>query len=559
MVRFIDNQFLSEFSLNGIKDRFIDVIENEENKINRITKAALPYLNFCPSLAPLDQLVLIGENAQHAYCDLTHALKNYKENQASSTVCWHAGRGLLELAIVINSVAFHSLGAALSSVLDMANEIYELQSLIHKKQCKRSDLGIFLYKFTLYSLELGALVCAAPEVLVASVALRIFLEMGQSYQEYQQGRYIEAVAKLGLAIIRSHQIAPQVKGLYDKWITEIYLPLEQCSFFTSLKVTEGIERRAVVDVGSGGTKVLIVDIDTRTNEIVNTVFENSFSVPYQASLEKSVDNQFDSAVCEQGLKTFQQIQDLLNQHQVQKVSAIATEAFRKASNGESFAKKIQDLTKIPLRIISQQEEGVIAFNSALAVSKVDKKKVVVWDIGTGSFQMTTLSDENDHEVFTGGLGSVPFKNYIIDQIQGKDSDLTNTPNPISEEDYKSIGRFARKLARQAARDLKSKINSYDVTIVGIGRLFRSSVLPNVSEGETINRKGLRNFIRASLNKNDKDFKDPFAHVDVPNCIQVLECMKALHIHEIAVVDTTSTKGLAIGAEKDFAVWGNNHS
>ena len=55
-------------------------------------------------------------------------------------------------------------------------------------------------------------------------------------------------------------------------------------------------------------------------------------------------------------------------------------------------------------------------------------------------------------------------------------------------------------------------------------------------------------IRSSLNKEDQELNNPYAHMDVPNCIQVLEVMKALHIQEIKVVHTTTTKGMVIGSE-----------
>jgi hypothetical protein len=47
---------------------------------------------------------------------------------------------------------------------------------------------------------------------------------------------------------------------------------------------------------------------------------------------------------------------------------------------------------------------------------------------------------------------------------------------------------------------------------------------------------------------------PYAHVDIPNCIQVLEVMKALHIQEISVVNTTTTKGMIVSSEIDFIDW-----
>ncbi len=191
----------------------------------------------------------------------------------------------------------------------------------------------------------------------------------------------------------------------------------------------------------------------------------------------------------------------------------------------------------------------------MASSSLDPEKAVVWDIGTGSFQITTRSDQNDYIVFTGGSGSVPFKNQLI-ELQGKDPAKVNTPNPVSNEAYKIIGREVRFRSRAASSDLKSKIKSEEVSIIGIGRLFANSVLPLVSEGSNkeITRKGLRDFINSSLNKSDDDLNNPFASGDVPNCIQVLEVMKALHIHKISVVNATTTKGLAVGSQEDFRDW-----
>lgn len=545
--------------LTGIKASFLDVVSNKENKINRITRAAIPYFNFYGPFsqvtAPLNKFILMSENAQKSYRDLTDAWQMVKANPQSFSTYWRAGKGLTELATVVSAVACYPLSMALSTILELANQSQETGERIQSGAFSKQDAAVFVYKFSTHALRLGTLVCAGPEILVASIVMQIFLEIGQSYRQYQDKHYIEAISNLGLAVIRSYQIAPQTQALYQKW-TRKETPHQQLKASVPPMPTQaqGIERRAAVDVGSGGTKVLIADVDTRTNEIVNVVFENSFSVPYQASLEKSPDGIFDSAIQEQGLKTFQQIKGLLDQHHVQKVSAIATEAFRKSGNGMDFAKDVQNLTQIPLRVISQQQEGIIAFNSALAVSKVNPDQVVVWDIGTGSFQMTSKNEEGGYDVFKEGLGSVPFKNYVIESVQGKDISSVQTPNPINEEEYTLTGRFARWLAKKASPDLKEKIKSPEVEVIGIGRLFQNSVLPLVSDSSQIDRKGLRTFIRSSLNHDDQELNNPYAHVDVPNCIQVLEVMKALHIQEVSVVNTTTTKGLMIGPEQDFSHW-----
>ena len=419
----------------------------------------------------------------------------------------------------------------------------DIGKIIHKVRTgtfKNADRRVFTYRFTSHSLKIAKFFYSGPELLVASLAFQIFSVLNQAVREFKKKHYLESISHFGIAVLTGDQIASPLKQIQDKW---------------SPKTAEGLlQRKAAIDVGSGGTKVLIADIDNKTNQIVHVVVDRSFPVPYQASLEKSSDGTFDSSIQDQGLKTFDQIKDLLNQHQVQKVSAVATEAFRKANNGESFASKILEKTQIPLKIIPQEQEGVIAFNSALASHKNEGKEPIVWDIGTGSFQITRKKG-TDYEVFTKGMGSVPFKNYIIENIQGKDSSIISTPNPIPPQEYKKTGRDARWFAKQASSELKAAIKSPNSCILGIGRLFSNSVSPLASnDGLTIERKGLRTFLNNSVNKSDRDMNNPYSSVDVPNCIQVLEVMKALHIKKIDVVNTTSTKGIIIGPDQNFTNW-----
>ena len=306
-----------------------------------------------------------------------------------------------------------------------------------------------------------------------------------------------------------------------------------------------IERRAALDIGSGGTKLAIADVDKTTNKIVNMILEKSFPVPYQASLEKSHDGNFDETIKNLGLNSFKEINDLLSDYQVNKVRAVATAAFRSANNGEAFVKEIDEKAGIKINIISQQEEGNLAFISALAVINNQKPDhIVVWDIGTGSLQLTTLLENQDLTVFKGQLGSIPFRNYIIDVIQGKDSDKIMSPNPMTQEDYKLADRYARSLARKAFPVIKDKIQG-EAMVIGLGRLFYASIAPLAGKDGIITRKGLRAFINGALNKTDNELNNPYAHVDVSNCILALAFMKALHIQQINVVDTTTSKGLLV--------------
>jgi exopolyphosphatase / guanosine-5'-triphosphate,3'-diphosphate pyrophosphatase len=314
---------------------------------------------------------------------------------------------------------------------------------------------------------------------------------------------------------------------------------------TFIQVNADVERRAAIDIGSGGTKVAISDVDKETNQIVQIVLETSFSVPYQASLDKSSDGTFDVETKELGLKTFKEIKEITDQYQVQKIVAIATSAFRKANNSTGFISEIEKQTKIRVRIIPQREEGEIAFFSALASGEFKPEEAVVWDIGTGSLQITTANTNEGLTVYMGEqMGSVAFKNYIVDAIQENDIEDIISPNPMSEEHVKAADSYARAFARKAYPIIKQKIQAQG-TVVGIGRLFYHSIRPLASEADVITRSGLRKFIENSLNKTDEELNNPFAHVDVSNCILTLAIMKALHIQEIRPIETTTTRGLLV--------------
>lgn len=314
---------------------------------------------------------------------------------------------------------------------------------------------------------------------------------------------------------------------------------------TFASVNADVERRAAIDIGSGGTKVAIADVETETNQIIEIVFDASFSVPYQASLDKSVDGTFDKETKDLGLKTFKDIKEITDQYEVQKIVAIATSAFRKANNSKAFVSEIEKLTKIRIQIIPQREEGEIAFFSALASGEFNSQEAVVWDIGTGSLQITTMNTNEDLTVYMGEqMGSVAFKNYIVDAIQENEIEDVTSPNPMTEQDLKAADSYARAFARKAYPIIKQKINAKG-SVIGIGRLFYHSIRPLASDGDVITRSGLRKFIENSLNKTDEELNNPFAHVDVSNCILTLAIMKALHIQEIQPIETTTTKGLLV--------------
>jgi len=387
-------------------------------------------------------------------------------------------------------------------------------------------------------LSLTAQATGLAHLRVALLAITTFSHLYQARENFKNTNYIEAATSILCASIHLHKNREFLADYANQWnVKEVEPELR----------SEGIERRLAVDVGSGGTKVIIADVDTKNNRIVQIVHKTSIPVAYQKDLENSKDGCFSKQIQQQGLETFEQINALARQHSVDRMHAVATAAFRTSENGQEFAQTVQERTGIHLQIIPQREEGVLAYESVKGAADLPSENYVCWDIGTGSFQITSPSDQKEYDVYMTETGSVPFKNHVISHAKGQDPTRIETPNPLTPDATKKADSYARAIGRAALKPIKIRVKENVGRVVGIGRLFQNSLLP-LAAGDEIKRKDLRKFIRNAQGKSDEDLNNPFASVDVPNAILALGVMKALHIKSIQVKEATSTEGILLHKE-----------
>jgi exopolyphosphatase/pppGpp-phosphohydrolase len=336
----------------------------------------------------------------------------------------------------------------------------------------------------------------------------------------------------------------------EKGMAEANVQITKQSSEIAQQALQNINRRAAIDAGSGAVKVCIAEVNVDTNQIEKILFEKSFPLPLQKALEQSPNQSFDGTIQEKSGETFREVRQILDTHEVQTVTAIATESYRKASNGKELSQAIHHFTGIPLRIISQEEEGVIAFNSAIAASKADPNTAAVWDIGTGSHQITMQNGDGQYQVFKSAPGSVPFQKQMI-QSQGKDPTVIKSLNPINETDREN----ARKMTASIVSEMESHFRDTLPTrqVLGIGRLFNNSIKPLATQtGSIIKQRDLNQTIDSFIGKNDQALNNPFAAGDVSNCLLVEGMMHSLNIPQVTTVDTTTAQGLLIGKKNTFS-------
>jgi exopolyphosphatase/guanosine-5'-triphosphate,3'-diphosphate pyrophosphatase len=309
---------------------------------------------------------------------------------------------------------------------------------------------------------------------------------------------------------------------------------------TEMKKTEEI--RGAIDIGSGTTNLKVAKVDPQTNKIISIIYQQTIPVSYQKQLEQSKNNEFSQDIMNEGIKSIQLLKNAAADHHAKKVVAIATAAFRQAANGQTFADAIEKSTGVKVRVIDQDEEGILAFRGAIALTPVQPQNAIVWDIGGGSMQLTTLSDSGTYLIEHGKLASIPFKNAIIQQIEKKDLKEVSSPNPMNEAEMESAIEFAKQKAQETDPFIITKLASPNAQVLAVGNLFNLGVR-SMFDKETITQAELAHSLNGLVGKADDQIPgDVIPEVAVSNPLLVLGYMKGLNIHEIHFVRVNNADG-----------------
>ena len=204
-----------------------------------------------------------------------------------------------------------------------------------------------------------------------------------------------------------------------------------------------IVRRAAFDIGSGSTKIQCSDceliIDSSINSVVgctilNVLFSGERPVPFGADWMSSVDGNLSHEMQERGLAVITQLKSEAAALGVTQMSAIATEVFRKASNGQSYLDRVIALG-IPVQMLTQELEAELAYGSVM-VSLGASDISTVWDSGGASFQISSIDPRSRKiRAYMGSLGTGVTTGILMREIQQKEFNLSGSPNPVSLQEY----------------------------------------------------------------------------------------------------------------------------
>ena len=134
-------------------------------------------------------------------------------------------------------------------------------------------------------------------------------------------------------------------------------------------------------MGSGATKLMVADVDVRTNRIVRMLYGSERLCSDSLASKQTPDGSLTAEVMEIGLHVLRELRqiaaDLAAESAalppgtvaVPAIAAIATEVFRKAPNGPSFLARVRAETGIEVHPVTQDEEAELGFRTAVAYAK----------------------------------------------------------------------------------------------------------------------------------------------------------------------------------------------
>lgn len=318
-------------------------------------------------------------------------------------------------------------------------------------------------------------------------------------------------------------------------------------FFTETALANScLQVHGALDIGSGSTKAIAASVDTCKKTIVKVLYEDQRKISFNEALEKSESGEIPQALVNDAKAIIEELVGALQKQKAQKITGIATSAFRVAKNGTQVAQTISEAIRVPIEVISQEKEAEFGFWSALAAKGISPKELdqtIVWDIGGGSMQMFAVQ-KNRTKIFQGDLASVSFKNLIISRLQKKDPKTHPSPNPLNEYSAEAV-----KLAREHA---KASVPEFFLTAknkyrwIGVGGVHAFSVQDQVNPKATkYTRSELTKSFKERSKLNDSEIESEYRTTEVSNLALVLGYMEALELKEVETARVSLTQGLLL--------------
>jgi len=181
-----------------------------------------------------------------------------------------------------------------------------------------------------------------------------------------------------------------------------------------------IRRRplAVIDVGSNSIRSLVVDM---AEEGAPKVLDDQREVVRLASgLRRR--GRLSRKAMRRALDALKRMADIARARGARRITVVGTSAIREAANRRAFIDRVRAETELRLRVISEEEEARLAFESAALSFDLGNEPCAVIDLGGGSAELILAFGKHVQEAYSLRLGAVTLTERYLrgDPIRGRE-------------------------------------------------------------------------------------------------------------------------------------------
>ncbi|ETN98295.1 hypothetical protein RFI_39213 [Reticulomyxa filosa] len=327
-----------------------------------------------------------------------------------------------------------------------------------------------------------------------------------------------------------------------------------------------LEKRYVFDIGSGSTKSKAYLVNKCLSKVIKSIGEINKHVRYQDCISSSFDKKTITKKClDEGLKALKSIESGYKiDCNKEKCAGFATAWARDARNSEDVLSifKEENIHIIP---ISQQEEGELGFKTAIFDPEIretiDPKKVIAWDIGGGSFQLSALDNSGIVYTHEGQYGIFDLFQEIREKFP-KAGHNVNKERYFEKDELEAIFKYtSNKVSQELAKDnfITSKLKDKDTRVIGIGRIMYLGLRHQLDATNPVTKAKIKclayEFTNISVEEAKKKYPklpEHFASLVQQSLILIYGIMDSAGIDKFEIVNSTLTDHVAI--DQDY--WNN---
>lgn len=160
---------------------------------------------------------------------------------------------------------------------------------------------------------------------------------------------------------------------------------------------------ATIDLGTNNCRLLIAQPTPKSFKVVE-----SFSRVTRLGENLIENNMLTEEAIKRTISALKVCASKLKKRPISQARHIATEACRRAKNGQEFIKRVKKETGLTLEIISSKEESRLAVAGCVPLLNRNIDNTLVFDIGGGSTEISWAGIDEDGQAEIKGFISLPF-------------------------------------------------------------------------------------------------------------------------------------------------------